>query len=182
MSLGLKALRHRHIDGHVVCCFQAFLKVIYCKTITKKCVFWKLTHCRGLKCFIKESRTQKVKVLEKHEKDVARSGFELADQWIVWSLSADRLQKGGRVTDWSMESSYLRGQFFHYILLRNYGSRLVVCMFKPKQSLESWANWDLSPTRFFQFQVCFTLGRDEFASACVCVSPLEIMLHSWEKA
>ena len=40
----------------------------------------------------------------------------------------------------------------------------------------------LSPTRFFQFQVCFTLGRDEFASACVCVSPLEIMLHSWEKA
>ena len=42
----------------------------------KKCVFWKLTHCRGLKCFIKESRTQKVKVLEKHEKDVARSGFE----------------------------------------------------------------------------------------------------------
>ena len=67
------------------------------------------------------------------------------------------------------------------ILLQNYRNRLVVCMFKPKQSLESWANWDLSPTRFFQFQVCFTLGRDEFASACVCVSPLEIILHSGEK-
>ena len=148
----------------------------------KKMCFLKTYSLSRIEVFYKRIEDTKGKSPWKTWKRCGAFGIRTADQWIVWSLVSDRLQKGERFTDWSTETSFICGQFFHYILLRNYGSRLVVCMFKPKQSLESWANCYLSNTRFFQFQVCFTLGRDEFASACVCVSPLEIMLHSWEKA
>ena len=36
----------------------------------------------------------------------------------------------------------------------------------------------LSAGRVFTFQVCFTQHIDEFASACVCMSPLEILLYT----
>ena len=36
--------------------------------------------------------------------------------------------------------------------------------------MESWENRTTSPSRLFRVQIYFTLRRDEFANACMCVS------------
>ena len=124
----------------------------------KKICFLKTYSLLRIEVFYKRIEDTKGKSPWKTWKRCGAFGIRTADQWIVWSLIADRLQKGEHATDGSTETSYKTGQFFHYILLRNYGSRLVVCMFKPKQSLESWANCYLSNTRFFSISSMFYSG------------------------
>ena len=50
--------------------------------------------------------------------------------------------------------------------------------FKQKQTLELWEIWQLTATRVFHFQICFTQRLDEFDSKFGCVSPLEILFNS----